>query len=137
MSALFTLRVSVPGQCDPPGSTGERGDADVGRGGDARSRPGLEDRPGAPRWETLEFRAGNPRAEIITGRIRLYRDAIRASDASASPSGTASFVPDARDGDDARSCSRGDVSASASSCSVICTISAGWARAARRAREEM
>ena len=93
MSALFTLRVSVPGQCDPPGSTGERGDADVGRGGDARSRPGLEDRPGAPRWETLEFRAGNPRAEIITGRIRLYRDAIRASVASASPSATTTSAP--------------------------------------------
>ena len=93
MSALFTLRVSVPGQCDPPGSTGERGDADVGRGGDARSRPGLEDRPGPPRWETLEFRAGNPRAEIITGRIRLYRDAIRTSDASASPSATTTSAP--------------------------------------------
>jgi len=93
MSALFTLRVSVPGQCDPPGSTGERGDADVGRGGDARSRPGLEDRPGAPRWETLESRAGNPRAEIITGRIRLYRDAIRTSDASASPSATTTSAP--------------------------------------------
>ena len=44
---------------------------------------------GVPRWETLEFRAGNPRAEVITGRLRLYRDAVCASVASASSSSSA------------------------------------------------
>ena len=98
MSALFTLRVAVPGIRDPPGSTAAHGDhAPTHAGDDARSsrRPDDDDRvdddrgAGVPRWETLEFRAGNPRAEVITGRLRLYRDAVCASVASASSSSSA------------------------------------------------
>ena len=97
MSALFTLRVAVPGIRDPPGSTaGREGPAPTHADDDARSsrRPDddrVDDEPGAgvPRWETLEFRAGNPRAEVITGRLRLYRDAVCASVASASSSSSA------------------------------------------------
>lgn len=96
MSALFTLRVAVPGLRDPPGSTAAHGDHAPTHAGDARSnrRPDDDDDDrdddergaGGPRWETLEFRAGNPRAEVITGRLRLYRDAVCASVASASSS---------------------------------------------------
>ena len=98
MSALFTLRVAVPGLRDPPGSTaGREGPAPTHADDDARSsrRPDDDDDDdrvddergaGVPRWETLEFRAGNPRAEVITGRLRLYRDAVCASVASASSS---------------------------------------------------
>jgi len=99
MSALFTLRVAVPGIRDPPGSTAAHGDhAPTHAGDDARSsrRPDDDDDrvddergAGVPRWETLEFRAGNPRAEVITGRLRLYRDAVCASVASASSSSSA------------------------------------------------
>ena len=100
MSALFTIRVAVPGLLDPPGSTAAHGDhAPTHAGDDARSsrRPDddgddrVDDEWGAgvPRWETLEFRAGNPRAEVITGRLRLYRDAVCASVASASSSSSA------------------------------------------------
>jgi len=100
MSALFTLRVAVPGLLDPPGSTaGREGPAPTHAAGDARSsrRPDDDDDDrvddergaGVPRWETLEFRAGNPRAEVITGRLRLYRDAVCASVASASSSSSA------------------------------------------------
>ena len=99
MSALFTLRVAVPGLLDPPGSTAAHGDhAPTHAGDDARSgrRPDDDDDrvddergAGVPRWETLEFRAGNPRAEVITGRLRLYRDAVCASVASASSSSSA------------------------------------------------
>jgi BRCA1-associated protein len=100
MSALFTLRVAVPGLLDPPGSTaGREGPAPTHVAGDARSsrRPDDDDDDrvddeggaGVPRWETLEFRAGNPRAEVITGRLRLYRDAVCASVASASSSSSA------------------------------------------------
>ena len=100
MSALFTLRVAVPGIRDPPGSTAAHGDhAPTHAGDDARSsrRPDDDDDrvddergAGVPRWETLEFRAGNPRAEVITGRLRLYRDAVCASVASASSSASSS-----------------------------------------------
>ena len=96
MSALFTLRVAVPGILDPPGSTAGREGPAPTHAGDARSsrRPDDDDDDrvddergaGVPRWETLEFRAGNPRAEVITGRLRLYRDAVCASVASASSS---------------------------------------------------
>ena len=96
MSALFTLRVAVPGLRDPPGSTAGREGPAPTHAGDARSsrRPDDDDDDrvddergaGVPRWETLEFRAGNPRAEVITGRLRLYRDAVCASVASASSS---------------------------------------------------
>ena len=101
MSALFTLRVAVPGLRDPPGSTaGREGPAPTHADDDARSsrRPDDDDDDdrvddergaGVPRWETLEFRAGNPRAEVITGRLRLYRDAVCASVASASSSSSA------------------------------------------------
>ena len=101
MSALFTLRVAVPGIRDPPGSTaGREGPAPTHADDDARSsrRPDDDDDDdrvddergaGVPRWETLEFRAGNPRAEVITGRLRLYRDAVCASVASASSSSSA------------------------------------------------
>ena len=99
MSALFTLRVAVPGLLDPPGSTAGREGPAPTHAGDARSsrRPDddgddrVDDEGGAgvPRWETLEFRAGNPRAEVITGRLRLYRDAVCASVASASSSSSA------------------------------------------------
>ena len=99
MSALFTLRVAVPGIRDPPGSTAGREGPAPTHAGDARSsrRPDddgddrVDDEGGAgvPRWETLEFRAGNPRAEVITGRLRLYRDAVCASVASASSSSSA------------------------------------------------
>ena len=97
MSALFTLRVAVPGLLDPPGSTAGREGPAPTHAGDARSsrRPDDDDRvdddrgAGVPRWETLEFRAGNPRAEVITGRLRLYRDAVCASVASASSSSSA------------------------------------------------
>ena len=98
MSALFTLRVAVPGIRDPPGSTAAHGDHAPTHAGDARSsrRPDDDDDrvddergAGVPRWETLEFRAGNPRAEVITGRLRLYRDAVCASVASASSSSSA------------------------------------------------
>ena len=99
MSALFTLRVAVPGIRDPPGSTAAHDDhAPTHAGDDARSsrRPDDDDDrvddergAGVPRWETLEFRAGNPRAEVITGRLRLYRDAVCASVASASSSSSA------------------------------------------------
>ena len=97
MSALFTLRVAVPGILDPPGSTAGREGPAPTHAGDARSsrRPDDDDRvdddrgAGVPRWETLEFRAGNPRAEVITGRLRLYRDAVCASVASASSSSSA------------------------------------------------
>ena len=100
MSALFTLRVAVPGIRDPPGSTAAHGDHAPTHAGDARSsrRPDDDDDDrvddergaGVPRWETLEFRAGNPRAEVITGRLRLYRDAVCASVASASSSASSS-----------------------------------------------
>ena len=99
MSALFTLRVAVPGILDPPGSTAGREGPAPTHAGDARSsrRPDDDDDDrvddergaGVPRWETLEFRAGNPRAEVITGRLRLYRDAVCASVASASSSSAA------------------------------------------------
>ena len=99
MSALFTLRVAVPGILDPPGSTAGREGPAPTHAGDARSsrRPDDDDDDrvddergaGVPRWETLEFRAGNPRAEVITGRLRLYRDAVCASVASASSSSSA------------------------------------------------
>ena len=98
MSALFTLRVAVPGIRDPPGSTAGREGPAPTHAGDARSsrRPDDDDDrvddeggAGVPRWETLEFRAGNPRAEVITGRLRLYRDAVCASVASASSSSSA------------------------------------------------
>ena len=99
MSALFTLRVAVPGLLDPPGSTAGREGPEPTHAGDARSsrRPDDDDDDrvdddrgaGVPRWETLEFRAGNPRAEVITGRLRLYRDAVCASVASASSSSSA------------------------------------------------
>ena len=101
MSALFTLRVAVPGLRDPPGSTaGREGPAPTHADDDARSsrRPDDDDDDdrvddergaGVPRWETLEFRAGNPRAEVITGRLRLCRDAVCASVASASSSSSA------------------------------------------------
>ena len=100
MSALFTLRVAVPGIRGPRGSTAAHGDhAPTHAGDDARSsrRPDDDDDrvddergAGVPRWETLEFRAGNPRAEVITGRLRLYRDAVCASVASASSSASSS-----------------------------------------------
>ena len=99
MSALFTLRVAVPGIRDPPGSTAGREGPAPTHAGDARSsrRPDDDDDDrvdddrgaGVPRWETLEFRAGNPRAEVITGRLRLYRDAVCASVASVSSSSSA------------------------------------------------
>ena len=99
MSALFTLRVAVPGIRDPPGSTAGREGPAPTHADDARSsrRPDDDDDDrvdddrgaGVPRWETLEFRAGNPRAEVITGRLRLYRDAVCASVASASSSSSA------------------------------------------------
>ena len=97
MSALFTLRVAVPGIRDPPGSTAGREGPAPTHADDARSRrpddddDRVDDEGGAgvPRWETLEFRAGNPRAEVITGRLRLYRDAVCASVASASSSSSA------------------------------------------------
>ena len=36
--------------------------------------------------------AGNPRAEVITGRLRLYRDAVCASVASASSSSSSDSI---------------------------------------------
>ena len=94
MAALFTLRVNLPEDLDIAGD-----DASARR--DGRPRDGgevdatdveAEDDATGP-WQTLEFSAGNPRAEIISGRLRLFRDSTTsASSSGALPEGRAPVV---------------------------------------------
>ena len=97
MAALFTLRVNLPEGLDPTGDDASarrdgrpRDDGEV----DATDVEAEDDATGP--WQTLEFSAGNPRAEIISGRLRLYRDsgdaATSASSSGALPEGRAPVV---------------------------------------------
>ena len=89
MAALFTLRVNLPEGLDPAGD-----EASARREGRPRDdgEVDAEDDATGP-WQTLEFSAGNPRAEIISGRLRLFRDSTTsASSSGALPEGRAPVV---------------------------------------------
>ena len=86
MAALFTLRVTLPDGVERAASTLAPRDDEI---------PG-EKKTDDDDETTMAFTAGNPRAERISGRMRLFRDTSSASSSSSSSSASSSALPEGR-----------------------------------------